>query len=56
LKGLIRIELPAKRASGPDSRLVLVPYYAWDNRGDGSMLVWLPANSDVSETRVSNVD
>jgi DUF1680 family protein len=22
--------------------LVLIPYFAWDNRGDGEMTVWLP--------------
>ena len=22
--------------------LVLIPYYAWDNRGDSEMSVWLP--------------
>lgn len=30
-----------KLASAP---LVLVPYYAWNNRGVGSMAVWLPDN------------
>ena len=26
--------------------LVAVPYYQWDNRGPGSMRVWIPADLD----------
>ena len=25
-----------------DTVLTLVPYYAWNNRGEKSMIVWLP--------------
>jgi len=27
--------------------LKLIPYYAWNNRGDGSMIVWFPTKSDM---------
>jgi uncharacterized protein len=43
LANVVRIALPAKKPGvhGDESRaLVLIPYYAWNNRGDGSMIVW----------------
>lgn len=33
-------ELPRHRLTHTDVRLI--PYFAWDNRGDGEMKVWLP--------------
>jgi hypothetical protein len=48
LAGIVAIQVPAKSVTpvnGTRHPLVLIPYYAWDNRGDGSMLVWLPTNS-----------
>jgi DUF1680 family protein len=46
LENIIRIDFPAKvkKEDGveEEENLTLVPYYAWDNRGDGSMMVWLP--------------
>ncbi|WP_370453812.1 hypothetical protein [Proteiniphilum sp. X52] len=27
--------------------LVLLPYYAWNNRKEGSMMVWFPENEDI---------
>jgi DUF1680 family protein len=29
------------------SSIKLIPYYAWDNRGDTSMLVWFPTKADM---------
>ena len=34
-------ELPPDGAAAP-ARLLAVPYFAWANRGDGGMRVWLP--------------
>ena len=34
-------ELPRDGAAAP-ARLLAVPYFAWANRGDGAMRVWLP--------------
>jgi DUF1680 family protein len=34
---------PAGRAPSRPITVVFVPYYAWGNRGDGDMTVWLPA-------------
>jgi DUF1680 family protein len=34
-------ELPRDGPAAP-ARLLAVPYFAWANRGDGAMRVWLP--------------
>jgi DUF1680 family protein len=36
-------ELPGDGAAAP-ARLLAVPYFAWANRGDGGMRVWLPSS------------
>jgi DUF1680 family protein len=45
------IAVAASRLSSDDkweaAQLVLVPYYAWNNRGVGSMMVWLPDNKET---------
>jgi uncharacterized protein len=45
------IQLDAQRLDGEGSLepapLTLIPYYAWNNRGVGSMAVWLPDNVDT---------
>jgi DUF1680 family protein len=38
--GQLYRDLPT--AAMKEFHLVLIPYYAWDNRGDGEMTVWLP--------------
>ena len=46
LAGIVKVTLPAKEVgaggSARDAALTLVPYYAWNNRGETSMVVWLP--------------
>ncbi|WP_407946989.1 beta-L-arabinofuranosidase domain-containing protein [Parabacteroides sp. PH5-16] len=45
LKGIPWINLPAKEKQmngDKDHTLTLLPYFAWNNRGDGSMMVWFP--------------
>jgi hypothetical protein len=32
----------AQKAGGGEPEIVLVPYYAWANRGAGEMKVWFP--------------
>ncbi|HVI98908.1 MAG TPA: beta-L-arabinofuranosidase domain-containing protein [Sphingomonas sp.] len=41
LAGILRVEMPATRG-GAAGRLTMLPYYAWNNRGPGTMAVWLP--------------
>ncbi len=43
LKSVVTISFPASSGNDRIERLKLVPYYTWNNRGDGSMIVWLPA-------------
>lgn len=47
LEGIPQIGLPGLRIGSDDAQsptgIVLIPYYAWNNRGDdGTMRVWLP--------------
>jgi hypothetical protein len=50
MQGIPRIEIPAgeKTANGnKEIKLTLLPYFAWNNRGDGSMMTWLPESATV---------
>ena len=39
----------------PSSTVKLIPYYAWNNRGEDSMIVWLPRNESLArQYMVSN--
>ena len=47
LKNVVKIKLPAAKLTDQGtqvSELQLIPYYAWNNREDGSMIVWVPDN------------
>lgn len=50
MNGIPKIEVPAW-SKAPEMNeeigLILLPYYAWNNRGDGSMMVWFPQNENV---------
>lgn len=49
MKDIDFITVPARSIQNPgDTKLTLVPYYAWDNRTDGAMIVWIAANDDVA--------
>jgi DUF1680 family protein len=59
LKNVVKILLPANEVTQDGNRekeLLMVPYYTWNNRGVGSMIVWLaelekmvrPAKGDTS--------
>lgn len=51
LENIVNVQFPAKKISESGKTLntliKLVPYYAWNNRGDGSMIVWLPTRKDM---------
>lgn len=50
LEGIMKIQMPAKKIEkneASDTQLTLVPYYAWNNRGNGSMMVWFPAKKEL---------
>ena len=38
-----------------DYDFLAIPYFAWDNRGDGSMAVWLARESDYAEANLDYV-
>lgn len=51
LGGISQIKIPAMEKKTGDNvpfDLTLLPYYAWNNRGDGSMMVWFPESEAVS--------
>jgi len=51
LKGITRVSVPAMEIVGDSvtaSTVKLIPYYAWNNRGEESMIVWLPRNESLA--------
>jgi DUF1680 family protein len=49
LRNAVTVTLTAKKLGSEDAvALKLVPYYAWDNRGDSSMLVWIPQTAAMA--------
>jgi len=45
LEDVVSVAFPSNQTGTVDSRtrnLTMVPYYAWNNRGNGSMIVWIP--------------
>jgi hypothetical protein len=51
LEGIVRVSVPAMENVGDSvkrSTVNLIPYYAWNNRGEESMIVWLPRNESLA--------
>jgi DUF1680 family protein len=51
LKNVTRIEIPMQKVDLAKNKTDmfttrLVPYYAWNNRGNGSMIIWFPTKED----------
>jgi hypothetical protein len=59
LKGVVRAVVPAMEVVGDSVRqstVRLIPYYAWNNRGEQSMVVWLPRDERLArESMTSNL-
>lgn len=52
LQHAVSIELPAKKMTEKgivETTARLVPYYAWNNRGESSMIVWFPTKENRME-------
>ena len=51
LNGVPLISVAAKdlNGDGKDAKVNLIPYYAWNNRGNGSMNVWFPTNPELAQ-------
>lgn len=50
MNGIPKVEVPAwekTQAGNKEISLVLLPYYAWNNRNDGSMMVWFPESETI---------
>ena len=50
MNGIPKVEVPAwenSPAGNKEISLTLLPYYAWNNRNDGSMMVWFPENDNI---------
>jgi DUF1680 family protein len=48
LQNVVKVSFPSNELRAGESRthqLTMIPYYAWNNRGNGSMIVWIP-NAD----------
>ncbi|MDD3039162.1 beta-L-arabinofuranosidase domain-containing protein [Bacteroides sp.] len=53
LKNIDFVTIPAVSVLDADSRQVtLVPYYAWDNRGDDAMIVWFPQTEELARASI----
>jgi len=53
LAGVVAVSLPGRELTEDDSRptrITLVPYYAWNNRGEKSMIVWLPQSEALARS------
>jgi len=51
LKGIVRVSMPAMEVTGDSVKAAtvkMIPYYAWNNRGEQSMIVWLPRNESLA--------
>lgn len=51
LKGISFIKIPCKKlGESGASEALLIPYFAWNNRGGASMSVWLPVSEEVAQS------
>jgi hypothetical protein len=51
LQGVVRLHVPGMEVFGEGSgetMISMVPYYAWNNRGEASMIVWMPRTEDLA--------
>jgi hypothetical protein len=57
LHGIIRVSAPAMEVVGDStqpSTVKLIPYYAWNNRGAESMIVWFPRNESLARQHMAS--
>ncbi len=58
LKGIHAASLPAREVVAGGARpatLKMVPYYAWNNRGQDSMIVWIPRTEELAARNMVSV-
>ena len=58
LAGVVRVSFPGKEllrdGRNAETTITLVPYYAWNNRGEKSMNVWLPRSAAVARNALAD--
>ena len=58
LAGMPRLTVPARELITNNKEqltsLILVPYFAWNNRGNGSMNVWFPRNAELARAAMAD--
>ena len=56
MKGIDFITIPAHSVQdGTISQLTMLPYYAWDNRGDDAMIVWLSESEVLAKASIPTI-
>jgi len=52
LKGIRVASIPGREVTEEGSRstiIKMIPYYAWNNRGEDSMIIWIPRTQELAE-------
>ena len=50
-RNIVKLAVPAKKTTKAgiiDAKLNMIPYYAWNNRGEKSMIVWTPTSEEMA--------
>ena len=59
MSGIKFVTIPAKAAIDEDIiknvEMTLLPYYAWNNRGDSAMIVWIPKTEELAQSSVVRI-
>jgi len=59
LKGIVMVSVTGREVADGASRpatIKMIPYYAWNNRGEDSMIVWIPRNKELAaKSMISNL-
>jgi len=59
LNGVVGVSVPGMEVAGDVSRaarIEMIPYHAWNNRGEASMIVWIPTTEALArKNMVSNL-
>jgi DUF1680 family protein len=56
MKGIDFVTISAKAVNenreAEDVKMTLLPYYAWNNRSDDAMIVWIPQTKTLAEATI----
>ena len=57
MQGIVMASVPAREIAGEDSHpatVKMIPYYAWNNRGEDSMIVWVPQTQELAAKSIDS--